>query len=93
MNVQNVLPKFLDTAEESKDMWRLEKAIMKPVVLTVGTVGTFATGTVCLYISHQILLLLQRQGEFPAAVSSRLTIRTNGNRPENIYTTENREYI
>ena len=47
MNVQNALPKFLGTAEESKDMWRLEEAIMKPfVVLAVGTVGTFATGTV-----------------------------------------------
>jgi hypothetical protein len=47
MNVHNVLPKFWGTAEESKDMWRLKKVIMKPVVvLAVGAVGTFGTGTV-----------------------------------------------
>jgi len=82
VNVQNVLPKFLGADEESKDMWRLEKARVKPVVLAVGTVGTFATGA--------MFMLLWRQGQFSAAVSSKRTIRTNGNRPENIYTTENR---
>ena len=62
MRLQNVLPKFLGAAEESKDMWRLEKAVMKPVVLAVGTVGTFAMGTVW------------RQGQFRTAVSSKLAI-------------------
>jgi hypothetical protein len=37
MHVLNVFPRFLGMAKESKDMWRLEKAIMKPVVvLAVG---------------------------------------------------------
>jgi hypothetical protein len=59
MNFQNVLPKFLGAAEESKDRWGQEKAMMKPVVvLAVGTFGTFAAGT--------IFMLLWRQGQFPA---------------------------
>jgi len=37
MNVQNVLPKFSGTAEVSKDVWRLEKAIDNEVSCCVSS--------------------------------------------------------
>ena len=65
VNVQNVLPKFLDTPEESKDTWRLEKAVMKPVVLAVGTVGTFVKGTVCISATRYCCCCSDRDKSLP----------------------------
>jgi hypothetical protein len=66
---------------------------MRPiVVVAVGTVGVLAARTVFISTDVYFRCFITSDSFLPQCLQ-RLTIITNGYRPENIYTIKNSEYI